>query len=526
MKKYFLMVAVVLLSLCLLCSCSKKEDNANVPLYFNLDKGAELTPDADGAYTLRFVTDNQQKTFTVTDKALLDKILPLDFLGLTLDGDTITGITHLSDMPYYRLAWNYFVQSVGGNNVKLNSSKLFAGNEVLLELPEDLKIYDYAPLSTNPGSITELTKNDRVSVIADRNDNLVCIYVTDRAMVLGTEKLPCQHCESDVLWYDWLSDSSLPTAPGHYKLTKDVSLLKGVSLGNASICLDLNGKTVSQSAFGKRIISMQGGGTLSIMDTVGGGKFVPNSTKDGQDAKWGMIFYITSTESTLNLYGGTLDASNCTAQYGCAVNITSGTFNMYGGEILGGSAYGTGGTAVTTSGNFSMYDGRIVGGKIVDIGFDSINEEGGATLRVSGLATIYGGTIEGGESLTSGGVIRVGTDIATGNMGKLVLKGGTITGGKAPKAGGIYATDTSSVTISGNVRITDNENGNLWVHDLAKVYIGEEGLGEDALIGISMTNPGDFLYGVPEGTDVTKHFVSDNASQKLVKSGADGWALK
>ena len=26
--------------------------------------------------------------------------------------------------------------------------------------------------------------------------------------------------------------------------------------------------------------------------------------------------------------------------------------------------------------------------------------------------------------------------------------------------------------------------------------------------------------------DITKHFVSDNASRKLVKSGADGWALK
>ena len=244
-------------------------------------------------------------------------------------------------------------------------------------------------------------------------------------------------------------------------------------------------------------------------------------TEAPEARKWGMIINTEAVESTVNLYGGTLDASNCTAQYGCAINQTAGTFNMYGGEILGGTAYGTGSTAIRVGGNFNMYGGRIVGGKHIDIGYQSINVEGGATIRASGIITIYDGIIEGGESYTNGGSIYLADNA------KLVMKGGTITGGKsAANGGGVYATNLATITVSGNARITGNEKSNLWIDSFAKIYIGDEGLGEEALIGISMTQPGEFLSGVPEGADITKHFVSDTPSQKLVKSGADGWALK
>ncbi len=523
MKKLLTVTAVLLLALTLLWGCKENPDTqADIPLFYNLDRGASLTADEAGSYSVRFAQGAQIETYKVTDEALLTKILKQDFLGLILEGDTVTGMVSMWDMPYQRLARDYSVQSIGGKLVKLNSSISNAGDEIMLELSEDVPVYDFSSLSTTPGTTTALQKNDRASVIADENGNVKFVYVTYRAATLGTEKILCQHCESNVYWYDWFSDTDLPTTDGHYILKYDVNMVTTAKIGSGDICLDLNGKTVTQTSYGKQIYMMRNSGTLSIMDSVGGGKFIPASTdtESPEPMKWGMIIDTEAYECTVNLYGGTLDASNCTAQYGCAINQTAGTLNMYGGEILGGTAYGTGSTAIRVGGTFNMYGGKIVGGKHINIGYDSINIEGGAVIRAEGIVTIYDGIIEGGESWTDGGILYLG------KTARLVMKGGTITSGRsATRGGGIFATDATTITLSGNAKITGNEGSNLWIDGFAKVYIGDEGLGADAKIGITMEEPGTFITDVPDGVDISKYFISDDASKKIVKTG-DGWTIK
>ncbi len=521
MKK-FILALMLLLCVSLLWGCGEQTETAEaapVTLYYNLDKGAQLTPDANGVYTVNFAVGNEKKAYTVTDEALLEQLLLLDFVGLQLDGDTVTGIIRMPDMPYYRVAWDCYVQSIGGNTVKLNILPSYAGKEVMLKLTEDLPIYDITPTAAQFGGVTQLQKNDCVSVIADESGALVFAYVTSRPAVPHEGMLHCRHCDAEVEWMDWVSTSSLPATAGHYLLQDDVTLARETRLTGGSICLDLNGKTITQANFGERIYNMSGACTLSILDSVGGGQMIPSSGDQTVTTRAGMCIMIKHEDAVFNLYGGTLDGTNTTAQTGGVVSASEGTFNMYDGTILGGTVYGTGSSAVTATDTFNMYGGRIVGGKHVNMDYLPLNPPGGGAIRVLGTTTIYGGIIEGGETYTEGGVIRLSPDAAEAGIVKLILKGGTITGGTAPKAGGIYAKAGTTVVISGDVKITGSENGNLLLEEGASITIGEEGLTEGAQIGISMETPGAFVTDAPEGVDLSQFFVSDDPAKKVTANG-------
>ncbi len=502
----------------------KTEAEVTAALYFNLDQGKKLTADANGVYTVRFVKDGQQVSLKITDKAMADSILQRDFVGLELDGDTVTKIISIADMPFVRMATDYYVKSIGGKNVKLSSNGVIP-KELMLKLTDGLPVYDAVLKSSTFGSVTQLQKNDVVSVIADSNGNPVLIYVTARPAVAHEGLLYCQHCQKEVSWFDWTSDSTLPIDSGHYLLTSDVTLTDETKLSKGNICLDLNGKTVKQTTFGTRIYSLLGEVTLSIMDSAEGGTFIPVSTDSKQNTDWGMVIFVNHDNAVLNLHSGTLDASNCTARYGCAISQKYGTFNMYGGTILGGTTYGQGSCAVSANGYFNMYGGRIVGGKVEKTDFVPESPAGGGAIRVLGTTTIYGGIIEGGNSYNGGGVLRVCMG-STGTLPKLILKGGTITGGKAPNGSGIYVTAGSVVTISGDVKITGNQGDNLYLEKGVTISIGEEGLGKNAQIGITMAEAGTFVSNAPAGTDLSKYFISDDSSKKIVSTGNGSWAVK
>lgn len=532
MKKYAILSILLLLCLALLCGCGEEADAtqpqavaADTPLYYNLDFETDPAPDANGVYTFNFVTGTEKKAFTVTDQALAEQLVLLDFMGLELDGERITGIIRMPDMPYSRQAWNFYVQSIGGNTVKLNALASFIGEEVMLKLPEGMPVYDITPTASQLGELTELKKNDCVSVIADANGELIFAYVTERPATPHEGLLHCQHCDKEVEWMDWNSSTSLPTGDGHFILLHDVKVSRETKVGKVKICLDLNGKTVSQATYGERIYSLRAGGTMSIMDSVGGGTFLPGTSGEDGLADRGLVIMVSDDKSTFNLYGGTLDGTNSRAMTATVISIKSGTFNMYGGTILGGTSYGVGASAITANGTFNMYGGKIVGGKHTDGAFKAGNPPAGGAIRVLGTTTIYGGIIEGGDSHTKGGIIHLASDAKEAGLVRLFLKGGTITGGTAPVAGGIYAANFSTVIISGDPQVTGSENGNLVLAPNATLLIGEEGLGENAKIGIAMDEGSVFLLDAPAGVDIAKYFFSDEPGKRIVKTG-NSWSIQ
>ena len=128
------------------------------------------------------------------------------------------------------------------------------------------------------------------------------------------------------------------------------------------------------------------------------------------DAKmdFGTLVWMSQSGHEFNLYGGILDASAITkGGDGTAIRINGGsTFNMYGGQIKGGTAASAGGAVyVNAGGVFNLYDGTVSGGNAADGGIFDVRGEVGNNNH--GVLNVKGGTITGGKATNNGGNIRV-----------------------------------------------------------------------------------------------------------------------
>jgi uncharacterized repeat protein (TIGR02543 family) len=79
------------------------------------------------------------------------------------------------------------------------------------------------------------------------------------------------------------------------------------------------------------------------------------------------------------------------------VDVSSGTFTMYGGKISGNRGNSGGGVYIGGNGTFTMYDGKISGNTAGNYG-------GGVNIGGSGIFTMYGGEISGNTAGNYGGV--------------------------------------------------------------------------------------------------------------------------
>lgn len=521
MKKILSVAAILLFALCLLWGCGENADNnekLDTTVYYFMDRDTTITPDESGVYTLNFHVNGEKKSFKTSDRTIVEALASQDFVGLTLEGDTIVGFTRMLDMPYMHAAQDYFIQSTGGNKIKLSGPENYEFLNLLLEIPEGTPIYDVTPQSTDYSGNAAPRKSDCFSAITDMQGNILAGYITARVAVPHEGKQYCQHCGSEVEWKDWVATNKLPVSSGHYILKDNITLAKTADLSDGNVCMDLNGKTVTQGAIGEILYRVIDSAQLSVMDSVGTGKIIPNST-DGGSADSGMGIYINGSNAIFNLYSGTIDASNCTASFGNAVYMNDGTINIYDGTVLGGNSYGAGGCAVSAKGIMNIYGGKIVGGKLIDATYHL--PIGGAALRVLGACNIYGGEIVGGETDTVGGIIRVCGDAFDG--AKLVLKGGTLSGGKAPVGGGIYVSSLSQLQIVGDVQIEKNETGTIYLADGAEVTVDTLNMSEKA--NVSVTFEKGAVIKASEGAELDKYIKTDSG-KKLAYLGNETWGVK
>lgn len=522
MKKFLILAAILLLSLTLLCACGNKIDSENteVTLYYFMDRETDLTPDANGVYTLNFVSNSQKQSFTCADQAMVEELKRQDLVGLTLEGNAIVGFTRMIDLPYTRISQDYFVQSKGGNKIKLSGPENYEILDLLVEIPEGMPYYDVTEQSEDFSGNAEPLKNDCLTLVADAEGKLIAGYITARPAVEREGKQYCQHCESEVAWFDWIATNKLPISSGHYILANDIAVSKTSTAGSGEICVDLNGKTVTQASFGQVIYRVSGTAQLSIMDSVGTGKIIPNST-DGSSglSTSGLGIYVNGGDAVFNLHSGTLDGSESVASFGNVIYMETGTVNIYGGTVLGGKSYGAGGCAISAKGVLNIYGGKIVGGELIDALYHL--PIGGATIRVLGICTISGGEIVGGETDTNGGAIRVCGDAFGG--AKLVLKGGTISGGKAPVGGGIYVSADSELQIAGDAQIEKSETGTIYLANGSYVVADVMGLSENA--NISLTLEKGAVIHAGESAELNKYLKLDSG-KNITYLGDETWGEK
>ena len=122
-------------------------------LYWNLDRAlydgkseagmSSRKPESDGYFHVRFFIDGETVELKVADRKTINAIEVNDLMGLEFDDNGIVvGVISLDDMPLQQVGWKFYVQSIGGNLLKLNSAKTFDGMELLLEMLDDTGLYD------------------------------------------------------------------------------------------------------------------------------------------------------------------------------------------------------------------------------------------------------------------------------------------------------------------------------------------------------------------------------------------------
>ena len=447
-------------------------------LYWNVDRAqydgkseagmSSRNPESDGYFHVRFFKDGEMLDLKVADRKTVNAIEVNDVMGLVFDEEGIViGVTSIDDMPLEQVGWQFYVQSIGGKLLKLNSSKAFNGLEVMLDIHDFTGIWDMTGLEGEVGMDITPISGDRVIAIANLAGELTHVYVYERPEFMQTFEAECIHCKKTVEWKMWNKENALPSKTGHYQLQNNISGLTKQQYieEDQKVCLDLNGMQVDGKQDARVYTLHYSGAQLAIMDTSEGQKGVlkGHSTKSDQ----GGVVWVRYGQ--FHLYSGTLDGSDMICKLnGAAIDIPKGAyFYMHGGRIIGGNAKavqnakgawtnGLGG-AVVVRGKFVMNDGVIEGGKAT-----GVVTKRDASGQPSTYSRGFGGNIyvgSGGEFEMNGGVIKNGTATyaganvyvdGTGNftMNDGVISGGRLTG-KGRNGGNVFVSSKSTMTMNG-----------------------------------------------------------------------------
>lgn len=437
--------------------------NARAKVFWNVDRGSVRTAEPDGGFRARFLQDGKLVTLTVPAE-LMAEADKQDILGMVTDGDRVTAVISLADMPQSLLCQDYCVQNISGSTIKVNVNRRLTGKSLVLKL-KDVPVLDVSDLAGEPGEAVALQCSDLVTALLDENGDLVCVFLTRREGIYTTSKRYCDHCNGEVDFINWFSATSLPVTSGHYYLEKDVTLNDTQTIGTADVTVDLNGKTVIQIVEGQLVYHMKSGANLTILDSVGTSVVYPASTSADQihEFKKGLCVRMESGAKVLNVYGGTYDGSKAVAQHSTTFDNMDGTMNIYGGTFIGGSTYCAGAATIMVQGRTNIYGGTFIGGHAAEGSMATATTKGGGNLfvTVGAVCSIYGGTFEGGVSDYDGGNIL--------NHAELRLYGGTITGGKAAGVGDtLYSSAQSILIIDGDVQIT----GTVYLDEEATLEVG------------------------------------------------------
>lgn len=322
------------------------------------------------------------------------------------------------------------------------------------------------------------------------------------------------HTETDkVTFKAWKETSALPEAVGNYYLMNDVTLSSEYWKHDNGVVLCLNGHTITVEAKDSGII-VGNGKTFTLCDCKDSGKITHGTDSNGEkyDGRG-----VDVSQGTFNMYGGSITGN--TANTGAGVSMYNGTFNMYGGSITGNEAKNLttnsdnvgmgGGVYMEQNSTFNMYDGTISNntgeyGGGVNINSKSVFNMRGGTIennKATGNNTAFGGgggvniagstvdtfnmsggTIRGNTTNTYGGGVYVGWNF---NM-----TGGEITGNGAAKyGGGVYVESAygnmGHFTVSGSAKVSGNNTSNVYLPDGATMAIGQGGFDNTASIGVT-----------------------------------------
>ncbi|MBR4862976.1 MAG: hypothetical protein IKU07_00250 [Oscillospiraceae bacterium] len=445
-------------------------------LYDSTNKVTKRVPDADGYYWYTLAVNGECKTFkTKLQKVANSMDSYAGAFGLNVKGDEIVGFVSTSSV--LGVSGNGYttasVIAINGRTITVEAS----GKTETMKLSSDCKIYDVSPVASSFGMKSEIKVGDIVRTYLNTDKTEHCyVYIKARASRVKGEVGYCEHCKKEVKWKPMDGNSSISASHDHWYVPADITAWVQTTFANktkdTSVCLDLNGKTLTR-AEGGRMFRVAEGDTLNIMDSVGGGKVV---SYGGTGYNGGLM--MMSAGGVVNMYGGTLEYVDGKYEAGLGGNVyVSGSktvFNLYGGTVTGGASYADQNTDPGAGGNFylvggatlNMYGGEVSNGRAYGIlratekngtvTYKAVEAYGGNIyMTESSMVNILGGVVKDGHAVretftyTDNGVEKSLTNMSYGGNiykvntaklnGTLYIENATVSGGKAHRGGNINA---------------------------------------------------------------------------------------
>ena len=367
------------------------------------------------------------------------------------------------------------------------------------------------------------------------------------------------HIHDEMTFSKWTSTDELPTTAGNYCLTNDVTLSSTwtVPVGTTNLCLNGHGIT---SGSGESVIDVNTGSTFNLYDcdTATEHKFTVSNTAANGAGLATVNDALTSGYQTFT--GGYITGRNPVFQGG-GVFVSGGTFNMYGGTIIGNqtSERKSGAGVLVSDGTFAMHGGSIMynyargmgGGVFVD----STAGNTGRFIMTGGQIAynVANGTQNGSNPYyygDGGGVCS--RENASNGYIVYDLTGGSIhhNAGMEYGAGINFTCNNGTLNIGGDVQITDNygnEGGvrvsvassavnfsgapvidrnvtksnaecNFYINNPPTIKVVGE-MTNDTPIGVTMKTPGVITRSDDTFLNDVSKFVSENAGYRIIRNG-------
>ena len=238
----------------------------------------------------------------------------------------------------------------------------------------------------------------------------------------------CAHCGENQIWQPYGGQTTLTT--GHYYLMTNTHTTQIKISGGQTVCIDLKGHTLAGETRAM-YISDTTKDILNIMDSSEAqtGKVQGCGVVAGAGIGFLGATLVVAADDVLNLYSGTItdyERTSYSVQNAGVLGIY-GTFNMYGGEVVGGTA--------------SSFTGSYYSG-----GVKTATRTGkGGTMYLSGTLNMYGGKIYGGDLSTV-----TGTAVTTDDSYTYRQEEAPLTSGNGPC---VWVTATGTVNLSGEASI-------------------------------------------------------------------------
>lgn len=456
--------------------------------------------------------------------------------GFTISGGSITGNTAIGSngggvyltssysgkftvSGTAQITGNTKTNDKSSNNVYLPSGKTILIGSEGLDSSAKIGVTMGQQLAVGERVVIAKAASDKYTLKADdlkafNSDTDYYKYALDNAVNFSNGELhvhgecgtaDCTHTtHENVLWTAIRTEAELRaikggTATQYYYLTNDIKL-NGTSWNpTGRIALCLNGYSIIANGNFDTIIVNDGinsAASLTLCDCNGSGNNKGEITH--ADGTKGRGVYVT-TSGWFYQYGGNI-TGNSTSDNGGGVYLDGSFFYMYGGSITDNSANNGGGVAGRVK---DKVDGRNVIGSLLMLGGTIDGNK--ATANGGGVAMdcsfeMRGGSITNNKAGANGGGVAV---IAAYTA---QWSGGSVTGNTAQNSGGGVYVDSGAkaMAVGGDVNITSNINGNVYLPGGKKITVGGA-LNDSASIG------------------VTSEAVPDDSTPVTIATAADNW---